>query len=158
MTVDEISPAAQDLFAVDGRMKFSAGRIAVDSPDLEYRLLIPDETTIAGFQNRGLPGEKQLSFTFSKDIKSGTHTLGEAGSPFRAANFHERLNDILGPKSLEHYKAIEGKVVLTVLGNLPYQMDYLVNSFELTVESLTTGKTFGILGNFLSQMTYSSAK
>lgn len=157
MTTDKKKPSTSDLFTVDGHMTFSGdGRIEFKSNDLELRLLIPNETTIGSYQNRNRPSEKHLSFTFSKDIKTGTHTLAE-GSPFLAANFHEALNNELGIQLPQHYKATEGTVSLVLLGNSSDQIGYIVTAFNLTVKSLTTGKNIELLGNFQSHLTYISA-
>ncbi|MGB6212396.1 hypothetical protein [Pseudomonas mandelii] len=158
MTTDKISPSTEELFALDGNMTFMGpGRLEFRSNDLEIRLLILNETTIGFYQNRNRPAEKHLSFTFSKDIKSGTHELAQAG-PFLAANFHEVLNNQLGMQSPEHYKATRGTVNLVLLDSSPDQTSHIVTGFNLTMESLTTGKSIDLSGEFQSHMTYTTAK
>ncbi|MCK1791451.1 hypothetical protein [Pseudomonas violetae] len=157
MSTEKTKPSTGELFTVDGNMMFSGdGRIEFDSNDLELRLLIPNETTVGFYQNRSLPSEKHLSFTFSKDITTGTHTLAQ-GSPFLAANFHEALNNELGIQPPEHYTATEGTVTFVLLGNSPDNIGYLVTTFNLTVKSLRTGKNIELSGKFQSHLTYTTA-
>ncbi len=157
MTTDKNKPATNNLFTVDGKMTIAGeGRIDVESTDVEFRLLVSNEMTIGCYQNRNCPSEKHLSFTFSKDITNGTHTLTPAG-PFLTANFHEALNNELGIQPPLHYKAIEGTLSLILTGNPPDQIGYVVTAFNLTLQPLTTGKTIELFGKFHAQLTYVTA-